>query len=207
MFEIAHSLHRQFGGDPWCIYQGLHLLSFADNHDVTRLASILSDPECLRPAYGLLFGMPGIPCVYYGSEWGATGEKGGSDDWSLRPAFEAPQANDLTDWIRQLAHVRSGRDADGALRPAARALCYGGYRNVQIASKQLLFERAVDASDGLPAARVLVAVNAAAEPATLYAGELAGTFEDVLGQDGAEPVELDGSLELVPHEVRYLLAR
>lgn len=207
MFEIAHSLHRQFGGDPWCIYQGLHLLSFADNHDVTRLASILSDPECLRPAYGLLFGMPGIPCVYYGSEWGASGQKGGPDDWPLRPAFEAPQANDLTAWIRQLAHVRSGRDADGALRPAARALCYGGYRNVQIASEQLLFERAVDASESAPAARVLVAVNAAAEPATLHAGELAGAFEDALAQDGAEPVELDGSLELAPHEVRYLLAR
>ena len=54
MFEIAHSLHRQFGGDPWCIYRGLHLLSFADNHDVSRLASILSDPGCIRPAYGLL---------------------------------------------------------------------------------------------------------------------------------------------------------
>lgn len=44
MFEIAHSLHRQFGSDPWCIYRGMHLLSFADNHDVTRLASILADP-------------------------------------------------------------------------------------------------------------------------------------------------------------------
>lgn len=36
MFEIAHSLHRQFGGDPWCIYRGKHLLSFVDNHDVPR---------------------------------------------------------------------------------------------------------------------------------------------------------------------------
>lgn len=70
MFEIAHSLHRQFGGDPWCIYRGKHLLSFVDNHDVPRLASILTDKSCLRPAYGMLFGMPGIPCVYYGSEWG-----------------------------------------------------------------------------------------------------------------------------------------
>lgn len=48
MFEIAHSLHRQFGGDPWCIYRGKHLLSFVDNHDVPRLASILTDKSCLR---------------------------------------------------------------------------------------------------------------------------------------------------------------
>lgn len=49
MFEIAHSLHRQFGGDPWCIYRGKHLLSFVDNHDVPRLASILTDKSCLQP--------------------------------------------------------------------------------------------------------------------------------------------------------------
>ncbi len=39
----------------------------------------LPTKSCLRPAYGMLFGMPGIPCVYYGSEWGITGEKGGPD--------------------------------------------------------------------------------------------------------------------------------
>ena len=68
MFEIAHSLHRQYGPDPWCIYRGKHLMNFVDNHDVTRLASILTNKEHIRPAYGLLMGMPGIPCLYYGSE-------------------------------------------------------------------------------------------------------------------------------------------
>ena len=51
LFEIAHSLHRQFGADPWCIYRGKHLMTFADNHDVTRLASILKNkttyPYCI----------------------------------------------------------------------------------------------------------------------------------------------------------------
>ena len=73
MFEIAHSLHRQYGPDPWCIYRGKHLMNFVDNHDVTRLASILTNKEHIRPAYGLLMGMPGIPCLYYGSEWGEEG--------------------------------------------------------------------------------------------------------------------------------------
>ena len=193
MFEIAHSLHRQFGGDPWCIYRGKHLLSFVDNHDVPRLASILTDKSCLRPAYGMLFGMPGIPCVYYGSEWGIAGEKGGPDgDWALRPALDEPAPNELTAFITQLAHLRSADDA------AACALNYGAYRNVVIQNKQLLFELACDG------ATVLVAVNAVGEPYTFGAGELNGSFVDLLA-DGVPTVELAGSLELAPYEVRYLL--
>ena len=40
LFEIAHSLNRQYGPEQWCIYRGKHLMSFVDNHDVTRIASI-----------------------------------------------------------------------------------------------------------------------------------------------------------------------
>ncbi len=193
MFEIAHSLHRQFGGDPWCIYRGLHLLSFADNHDVTRLASILTEPRAIRPAYGLLFGMPGIPCLYYGSEWGQAGVKGAHDDYDLRPEFVEPEPNELTEYLKGLI----------AARADSRALNYGSYRNVVITNKQLLFERAADMDGEHPAERVLVAVNAVDEPFTLQADELRGTFADLLDADGA-PVELDGSLELAPFEVRYL---
>ncbi len=211
MFEIAHSLHRQFGGEPWCVYRGLHLLSFADNHDVTRLASILEDPACIRPAYGMLFGMPGIPCLYYGSEWGATGRKGERDDWELRPAFDGPAPNDLTAFIRRLAAVRTEA-------PGARALSHGGYRNVAITNKQLLFERSVGPSGEDPAERVLVAVNAIDEPFDFTAGELTGTFVDLLAGDvacegraaegaGVSVIELGGSLHMEPYEVRYLLAR
>ena len=71
LFEIAHSLGRQFGPEPWTLYRGKHLMNFADNHDVTRIASILNDEKQIYPLYGVLFAMPGIPCLYYGSEWGA----------------------------------------------------------------------------------------------------------------------------------------
>ena len=47
MFEIVHSLMRQFGSDPWCLYRGYHLLSFVDNHDVTRVASVLTNKKHL----------------------------------------------------------------------------------------------------------------------------------------------------------------
>ncbi|HJG32070.1 MAG TPA: maltodextrin glucosidase [Collinsella ihuae] len=193
MFEIAHSLHRQFGGDPWCIYRGLHLLSFADNHDVTRLASILTEPRVIRPAYGVLFGMPGIPCLYYGSEWGQAGVKGAHDDYDLRPEFVEPEPNELTEYLKGLI----------AARADSRALNYGSYRNVVITNKQLLFERAADMDGEHPAERVLVAVNAVDEPFTLQADELRGSFADLLDR-GAAPVELDGSLDLAPFEVRWL---
>lgn len=89
-------------------------------------------------------------------------------------------------------HLRSADDA------AARALNYGAYRNVVIQNKQLLFERACDD------ATVLVAVNAVNEPYTFGAGELNGSFVDLLADD-APTVELTGTLELAPYEVRYLL--
>ena len=63
LFEINYSLNRQFGEGG--IYQNTHLLSFADNHDVTRVVTILKDKRHLPALYGILFGMPGIPCVYY----------------------------------------------------------------------------------------------------------------------------------------------
>ena len=103
MFEIGHSLARQFGPEPWTLYKGAHLLAFLDNHDVTRIASMLTDPAHLKPAYGLLFGMPGVPALYYGSEWGIRGEKGQGSDAALRPALEQPEENELTEWIAALA--------------------------------------------------------------------------------------------------------
>lgn len=219
MFEIAHSLHRQFGGEPWCIYRGKHLVNFADNHDVSRLASILTEKRHLAPAYGVLFGMPGIPCLYYGSEWGQLGEKGAGylADVDLRPAISAPAVealdapgvgwdagtgpNELTALINRLNHVRRG----------SRALCHGDYRNVVITNKQLLFERAVAADGGLSAERVLVAVNADDAPFAFNDGSLRGEFEVLIscaagGAAASEggTVNLDGSLEISPFSVMYL---
>ena len=106
MFEIAHSLNRQYGPEQWCIYRGKHLMTFADNHDVSRLATILTNKKHIPLAYGLLFGMPGIPCIYYGSEWGEEGQKAPDNDYALRPCFEEPKPNELTDLIKELIAIR-----------------------------------------------------------------------------------------------------
>ena len=143
LFEINHSLIRQFGSDPWCLYRGMHLLSFVDNHDITRVASVLTNPAHLPLIYALMFGMPGIPCVYYGSEWGVKGRKEDGDP-SLRPAIELPEWNDLTEWIAKLAEAKKGSEA----------LCYGDFRSVVLTNRQCIFERKSEHE------RVLVAINA-----------------------------------------------
>ena len=185
MFEIAHSLHRQFGSDQWCIYRGKHLMTFVDNQDVTRLASILTNKKHIPLAYGLLMGMPGIPCLYYGSEWAEQGEKAPDNDYALRPCFEEPKPNELTEFIKKLIRVRQESDA----------LCNGAYKNVVIQNHQLVFERCSEKE------RVIVAINAADYPYTANAGELNGTAADLLT---GETVTMNGQLELKPYSVQYL---
>lgn len=185
LFEIAHSLHRQFGSDPWCIYRGKHLMTFADNHDVTRLASILTNKNHIPLAYGLLFGMPGIPCLYYGSEWGEEGVKAPDNDYALRPCFDAPKPNDLTEYIKLLIRTRQKSDV----------LCNGAYRNIVIQNHQLVFERCSDSE------RVIVAINASDQPYTAWHSDLNGEGRDLLADS---ILHLDGKMELPPYSVQYV---
>ena len=185
MFEIAHSLHRQYGADQWCIYRGKHLVTFVDNHDVTRLASILTNKEHIRPAYGLLLGMPGIPCIYYGSEWGAEGQKAPDNDYALRPCFEKPEPNELTEYIEKLI----------ALRQQSDGLCNGSYRNVVLTNHQLVFERASEKE------RMMVAINASGETYTAQHGDLNGSVTDLIT---GNKLQLEGRLEMAPYSTQYL---
>lgn len=143
MFEINHSLGRQFGPENWCLYTGKHLLCFVDNHDVSRIASVLNNDKHLPLIYALLMGMPGIPCIYYGSEWGTKADKSQGDP-ALRPAFDKPEWNELTDWIAQLSKIHSSE----------KALCYGSFKSVHLTNKQCVIERCFEGE------RVLIAINA-----------------------------------------------
>ena len=184
MFEICHSLARQFGPENWTLYKGKHLLSFVDNHDVSRIASNLNNEKHLPLIYALAFGMPGIPCVYYGSEWGAKANKSEGDP-ALRACFEKPEFNELSEYIAKLAKAKKG----------SKALNYGNFRNVVLTNHQCIFERACDGE------RVLVAINASDAPFTAHNGELGGTMTDLL--TGNE-IQMSGQLEMPPYSVQYL---
>ncbi len=163
MFEIVHSLLRQFGPESWTLYRGKHLLSFVDNHDVSRIASILQNPEHLPLVYAMIFGMPGIPCVYYGSEWGARADKSEGDP-ALRACFDEPVENDLTEWIGKLAKAHKNSDA----------LCNGDFKSIVLQNKHCIFERRTETE------RVLVAINADSEPVTAHFDAGCGTAVDLI---------------------------
>ena len=134
MFEISYSLNRQFGSESWCLYTGKNMVSFIDNHDVSRIASALTNKKHLNLAFGLLFTMPGIPCVYYGSEWGMEGTKEKGSDASLRPAIDEPIFNELTEFISKLCKLRTNN----------KTLAYGNFTNLHITNHQYIFERKLD---------------------------------------------------------------
>ncbi len=151
LFEIVHSLMRQFGPEQWTLYKGKHMLSFVDNHDVSRIASVLTNPRHVPLAYALAFGMPGIPCVYYGSEWGFKADKSQGDP-ALRPCFDSYEENELTDFIGRLAAAKKGSPA----------LNYGDFASVVLTNRQCVFRRS--AGDET----VYVAVNADEAEYTAY---------------------------------------
>ena len=183
-FEISFSYNRQFGSEPWCLYRGRHLFSFIDNHDVSRIASRLDDPANLPVAWGLLFAMPGIPCIYYGSEWGMKGRKEDGDD-ALRPAVETPEWNETTDLVRRLIEIRD----------SVKALVYGGYRNVQVTNRQLVFERKTDGEC------VYALFNLEDTPFTVCGDYLRGRKTELVEN---KSLDLDGRYDIPPHSVRLL---
>lgn len=183
MHEISYSLNRQFGSENWCLYTGKHLMSFLDNHDVGRIATVLTDKNQLKPLYGLLFGMPGVPCVYYGSEWGVEGDKSNGDA-ALRPDIEKPEWNELTDWISRLAKARK----------SSKALQYGSYNNLCVQPKQLIFERSVDGE------RVIVAINADSNTYHADFNANAGRAVDIITQ---KEHDFGGGSDLPPYSCSF----
>lgn len=183
MFEIIHSLLRQFGPENWTLYRGKHLLCFVDNHDVSRIASNLTNEQHLPLIYALCFGMPGIPCVYYGSEWGAKANKSEGDP-ALRACFDAPVENDLTAWISKLA----------AAKKSSNALNYGDFRSVVLTNRQCIFERKTDSE------RVLVAINADNVPYTAHFDAGCGTAVDLIT---GHTHDFGGGSELPPYSAFF----
>lgn len=137
-FEIAHSIEYSMGQ-----FGNIYMYNFVDNHDVTRLASILKNPEHIYCVYTLMYMMYGIPSVYYGSEFGIKGEKGRGElaDAAIRPCIELddiPYRND-----KLLAHI----SALGAIREQIPAVQTGSYAKMELKNQTFSFKRILDGEE------------------------------------------------------------
>lgn len=130
-FEIAHTVKRlnDMGN--------LKLYNFTDNHDVERIYTKLSCKEHYVPVHVLMYTLPGIPSVYYGSEFGIEGRKEQWSDDSLRPQLaladyaDAYTKNACTVLITKLGEVRQ----------QTKALSYGDYKELLLTNRQYAFSR------------------------------------------------------------------
>ena len=183
MFEINHSLMRQFGENGQGIYKGMQLLSFVDNHDVSRVATILENENHLPLIYALLFGMPGIPCIYYGSEWGAKADKKEGDP-ALRPCFGEPKVNELTSYIAKLAEVRKN----------SKALNFGNFKSAFLTNKQCVLERHFENET------VWVAINAEENPFTI---NFQTDCKKMVDMETNDVIEFNGAIEMAPYSAKF----
>lgn len=135
-FEIAHTVKRLYemgGNRP----DGLKLYNFVDNHDVERIYTKLQNKAHYTPVHILLYTLPGVPSIYYGSEFGIEGKKEKFSDASLRPALKyddyknAINDNPCTKLIAAL----------GKARQSSKALSYGDYKELMLTNRQYAFSR------------------------------------------------------------------
>lgn len=170
-FEIAHTVKRLYGmggNRP----DGLKLYNFVDNHDVERIYTKLTNKAQFAPVHILMYTLPGVPSIYYGSEFGIEGKKEKFSDDSLRPemAYDvwAPKAID-NDCVKLITAL-------GKARLATKELSYGDYAELRLTNRQYAFSRSYQGST------VIVAVNNDENPASVcvpaadgeYVGALSG---------------------------------
>lgn len=182
-YEILYSFNREFGKEPWCLYTGKNLMCFLDNHDVNRIASTLSKKEHLPLAYAMLMTMPGIPCIYYGSEWGIEGVKNWNDS-SIRPEIEELEVNDLEKTVARLSEIHLNEPA----------LQYGDYTQIALNNPWCIYQREKDGE------KIWTCINIDENTANIPVN-YSGTAIDLM--DGSE-VTIDGNVTLEPDTFKIL---
>jgi len=185
LFELAHAVQNAVPDG------GLPLYNFLDNHDQPRIASNVANPAHLRTLYALLFTLPGIPSIYYGSEWGITGVKESGSDQGLRPCLDIDNLPSdipwLADYIRKLADIRG----------QCKALRYGAYRQLYLEyHRPFVFERSCEDE------RVFTAINIAEQEDAVSLGE--GCGEAVMDLLSNERFDANEPIPIAPCTARIL---
>ena len=131
-FEIAHTIKRLNG-----IVGDKKLYTFCDNHDVARIYSKLNNKAHMYNVAILVYTVPGIPSVYYGSEFGIPGNKENGSDWNLRPDLNLADFNEKDELPALYTTL-------GHLKQRFPELTYGDYRELYLTTGQFAFARCLD---------------------------------------------------------------
>lgn len=131
-FEIAHTIKRLNG-----IVGDKKLYTFCDNHDVARIYSKLNNKAHMYNVAILVYTVPGIPSIYYGSEFGIPGNKENGSDWNLRPDLNLADFNEKDELSALYTTL-------GHLKQRFPELTYGDYRELYLTTGQFAFARCLD---------------------------------------------------------------
>lgn len=131
-FEIAHTIKRLNG-----LVGNTRLYTFTDNHDVARIYSKLNNKAHMYNVALLQYTVPGIPSIYYGSEFGIEGNKENGSDWNLRPALNLSDFDENAELPVLFKKL-------GDLKQKFPELTYGDYRELQLTTGQFVFARVLD---------------------------------------------------------------
>ena len=140
-FEIAHTINRING-----LVGNTKLYTFTDNHDVARIYSKLHNKEHMYPVALLQYTVPGIPSIYYGSEFGIEGDKQNGSDWNLRPALKLSDFDENAELVQLFTKL-------GKLKQQFKELTDGEYKELLLQNRQFAFART------LPNTAVVTIVN------------------------------------------------
>ena len=131
-FEIAHTIKRQ---RDMGLGNKVHLYNFVDNHDVERIYTKLNNKAHFPLVHILLFTLPGIPSLYYGSEFGIEGRKERYSDASIRPKLDLDELmaadNEHVKLIGELAKIHNEHPQ----------LSYGDYSELQLTTTKFAYAR------------------------------------------------------------------
>jgi len=174
-------------------------MTFVGNHDVTRIASQLTNTRHLEHALVILFTTGGTPSVYAGDESAYRGvkeERVGGDD-AVRPEFTAPlmgvdeHGHDIFRLHQYLIGLRRRHAWLHAARTSPRGLT----------NTQYIYETR-NGDDAL-----LVALNIDDAPLPLSLPELGFGQGEIVAGSGAPPQSVVGEAEIEPHGWLIIAAR
>ena len=132
-FEIAHSIKRLLG----IVGKDFRLYTFTDNHDVSRIYSKLNNKQHMFNVALLQYTVPGIPSIYYGSEFGIEGDKNRDSDWNLRPDLNLSDFNEMDELPMLFTKL-------GKLKQRFPELTYGDYQELYLTTRQFAFARVLN---------------------------------------------------------------